>query len=218
MEWILDSRNYYFIALVIIVFSIAMFMTMFEKKKPKTGEIVMVSVMISLAVISRIVFFMTPQFKPMAAIIIITGIAFGGKIGFLCGAIATFITNMFYGQGPWTPWQMFAFGMVGLIMGAFFHRTSTRKEISRKYIIFICVTGALVVQLVYGLIVDTSNVLLYTDAISLEALFASYMTGFVYNFIHAVSTAIFLGVMVRPVLKTINRIKMKYGIFRDSNT
>ena len=65
---------------------------------------------------------MLPQFKPCVAIIIITGIMLGKQAGFLCGALTAFVSDFFFGQGPWTPWQMFAFGIIGFISAIVFQK------------------------------------------------------------------------------------------------
>lgn len=69
-----------------------------------------ISVLAAIGVAGRAAFFIVPSFKPVAAIVILTGISFGGEAGFLVGCLIMTLSNMFMGQGPWTPWQMFAFG------------------------------------------------------------------------------------------------------------
>lgn len=94
--------------------------------------------MISFAVIGRVIFYMTPQVKPCAAIIIITGIALGKKAGFLTGAMTAFVSNFFMGQGPWTPWQMVAFGLLGYIFGIAYSKRNVGSYILRsKKILFV---------------------------------------------------------------------------------
>ena len=116
------GREYYLAAILIIAISIFLFMWSFEKRKPKTREVVVLAVMTSIATLGRVIFFMLPQFKPCVAIIIITGIMLGKQSGFLCGALTAFVSDFFFGQGPWTPWQMFAFGIIGFISAIFFQK------------------------------------------------------------------------------------------------
>lgn len=71
---------------------------------------------------------MLPQFKPVAAIVIISGVAFGGETGFLVGAITAFVSNFFFGQGPWTPWQMFSFGIIGFLAGIMFQKAFYARQ------------------------------------------------------------------------------------------
>ena len=93
-------RHYYIVSILIIVAAIGIFVWSFEKRKPKTREIVTLGVLTGMAIVGRVIFFMTPQFKPCAAIIIITGIMLGKQSGFLCGCLTAFISDFFFGQGP----------------------------------------------------------------------------------------------------------------------
>ena len=89
----------------------------YEKKKPQTREHVVLAVMTALTVISRMIFAPVPGFKPVAAMVMICGMAFGRESGFLCGSLSAFVSNFFFGQGPWTPFQMIAWGSIGWFSG-----------------------------------------------------------------------------------------------------
>lgn len=95
------------------------FLLVFDKKKPQARELVPIAVMAAIAVVGRTVFEIIPlpNFKPCSAIIIITAVAFGPEAGFLTGALTAFVSNFIFGQGPWTPWQMFTWGLVGFLAG-----------------------------------------------------------------------------------------------------
>lgn len=118
----LNDRSDYFISMCIIILSMLPFFLVFENRRPQAREVVVIAVMAALAVAGRAAFFMLPQFKPTAAIVIIAGVGLGAEAGFLTGALAGFVSNFFFGQGPWTPWQMFAFGIVGFLGGLIFRR------------------------------------------------------------------------------------------------
>lgn len=201
-------RGYYIVSLCIVIAAILLFCFSFERKKPKTRETVVIAVMITLAVVGRLAFLMTPQFKPCAAIIIISGIALGREAGFLCGAISALVSNMALGQGPWTPWQMVAFGIIGLLAGIFFKGT---EGMPNK--IMVCIFGFISTFIIYGVIMDTAIVLIYTDTPSFMALIAAYSSGIIFNLIHAISTVIFLWILTTPLIKKLLRIKVKYGMY-----
>ena len=205
-----EVREYYIVSLIIIVAAILIFMWSFEKKRPRTGEVVLLAIMISLAVAGRVMFFMTPQFKPSAAIIIITGIMLGKETGFLCGALTAFVSGFFFGQGPWTPWQMTAFGVIGFISAVIF--SGKHEELAKNKIV-LCIYGFIMTFVVYGFIMDTATVLMYTDAPTVSALVTAYTSGIIFNTIHGVSTIVFLWILAGPVMKKIARIKLKYGIY-----
>ena len=104
-----------------------------------------ISVLAAIGVAGRAAFFMVPSFKPVAAIVILTGISFGGEAGFLVGSLTMLISNMFMGQGPWTPWQMLAFGMIGFLAGILYQKGILK---ARKF--DLCIYGFLSVFLIYG--------------------------------------------------------------------
>lgn len=206
----LNNRSELFIALCMIGLSGIPFLMVFEERRPQAREILLIAVMSAIAVAGRMAFFMLPQFKPVTAIVIITGVALGGEAGFLTGAMAGFVSNFFFGQGPWTPWQMFAFGIIGFLAGILFHR---KKKISQFwYKVTLCIYGGGATFLIYGLLMDCASVIMASEHISWQAVFASVLTGIPFNAIHAVSTVIFLFLLAVPMGKKLERMKKKYGI------
>ncbi|MBC5667795.1 ECF transporter S component [Eubacterium sp. AF15-50] len=206
----LMMRGYYFTSMCIIVISIFIFLWSFEKRKPKTREIVTLAVMTALAVVGRLAFFMTPQVKPCAAIIIITGVMLGRQSGFLCGALTAFVSGFFFGQGPWTPWQMIAFGIIGFLSGVLFSKKNI-KYAYNKWIISIY--GFLATFVIYGFILDTATVFMYTDTPKTETFVATYLSGIGFNLIHAASTFVVLFLISNATIKKLERLKIKYKMF-----
>ncbi len=204
------DRLYLIASVVLIVLAIVVFVRSFERKKPGTKDVVLLSVMISLGVVGRLVFFMVPQFKPCAAIVIITGIMLGKQAGFLSGVMTAFISDMFFGMGPWTLWQMIGFGLIGLISAIIFNQERIEKMGGFAKLI-LCTYGFLVTFLLYGLLMDTATVFMVTDKPKLSTFIATYSAGIVFNMIHGISTFIFLYLMANPLSKKIKRVLVKYG-------
>ena len=204
------DRLYLIASVVLIVLAIVIFVRSFERKKPGTKDVVLLSVMISLGVVGRLVFFMVPQFKPCAAIVIITGIMLGKQAGFLSGVMTAFISDMFFGMGPWTLWQMIGFGLIGLISAIIFNKGRIEKMGGFAKLI-LCTYGFLVTFLLYGLLMDTATVFMVTDKPKLSTFIATYSAGIVFNMIHGISTFIFLYLMANPLSKKIKRVLVKYG-------
>ena len=151
-----NDRYYYITASLIIICSFIPFLMLFEKRRPRARELVVIAVMTALGVAGRAAFYMLPQFKPIAATVIITGVSLGCEAGFITGALTAFVSNMFFGQGPWTPWQMFALGLLGFISGLVFRkdiRTKTQRAL-------LCLYGALSPFFIYGGIMDSAYVLM----------------------------------------------------------
>ena len=101
------------LTLVVVLASIGVFFASYEASRPRLRDIMPTVVLAALAAAGRILFAPIPDFKPVSAIAIIAGVAFGRKSGFMVGALAALASNFFFGQGPWTPWQMYAWGLVG---------------------------------------------------------------------------------------------------------
>ena len=203
-------RGYYIISIIIIAVSIILFLWSFEKRKPKTREVVLLSVMTALAIVGRVAFFMTPQIKPCAAIIIITGIMLGKQSGFLCGVFTAFVSDFFFGQGPWTPWQMMAFGLLGFFSAVIFSG-KIKKYIYNRVVI--SVYGFIVTFFLYGIVLDTATVFMYTDEPKLSVFVATYISGIFFNIIHGLSTAVFLFLISKIIFVKIERVKNKFDMF-----
>lgn len=205
----LEERGYYLIATLIIAAAVLWFVVSFERKKPQEREVVMLAVMTAIAVVGRAIFFMTPQIKPCAAIIIITAVMLGKQAGFLCGVLTAFISDFMFGQGPWTPWQMIAFGIVGLGAAIIFEK----REQLRNNKVLLCIYGFISTAVAYGLIMDTSTVLMYMDKPRLASFIAVYTSGIIFNVIHGLATVVILWILAEPMFRKINRIKIKYGMY-----
>lgn len=203
----LGDRKYYFISLAIIFETLFPFCMIFEKRKPQARELVIISVLCALCVAGRTAFFMIPEFKPVAALVIISGICFGGETGFLIGAVTAFVSNFFFGQGPWTPWQMFAFGMVGFLAGVLF-----RKGFLLKTKLSLSLAGFLLTLIVYGGIMNPASVLMMTSTPTWDMIKASFIMGFPIDLVHSLSSAFFLWFISEPMIEKLERIKIKYGL------
>ena len=203
----LGDRKYYFISLLIILETMVPFFMVFENRKPKARELIVISVLCAIAVAGRSAFFMLPQFKPVVALVIISGVCFGGETGFLVGCVTAFVSNFFFGQGPWTPWQMFAFGIIGFISGILF-----KKGFLRKTKASLCIFGFLTTFFIYGGIMNPSSVIMYQAVPTKEMIIMSYIAGMPLDAIHALSTAFFLWFISEPMIDKLERIKTKYGL------
>ena len=205
--WLLDNRRYNLVSVLVIVLTMLPFFISFEHRRPQPRELVVIASLAAIAVAGRGAFFMLPQFKPMAAIIIIAGVCFGAESGFLVGAMATFVSNFFFGQGPWTPWQMFCFGLIGFLAGIVFG-----KGLLPRTRAALCIYGGAAVLFLYGGIMNPCSVLLAQGTLTLPAVIASYVTGFGPDMVHAGATVIFLFLIARPMMEKLDRVRVKYGL------
>lgn len=203
----LGDRKYYFVTLLILLEAMLPFFLILEGRKPQARDIVVISVLCALGVAGRAAFFMLPQFKPVIAIVIISGVAFGGETGFLVGAVTMFVSNIMFGQGPWTPWQMFAMGSIGFLAGVLF-----QKGVLGRSRLALSTFGALSAIVIYGGIMNAANVVMYQSNPTYGMFLASYAMGFPFDLIQAIATVLFLWLISRPMLEKLERIKVKYGL------
>ena len=205
----LDDRKYYFISLLLVIYTMIPFFMSFEGRKPEAREIILIAVLTAIAVAGRAAFFMVPQFKPVIALIIIAGVCFGGEAGFLVGAMTALISNFFFGMGPFTPWQMFCLGLIGYLAGIL-----AQKAVLKKTKASLSIFGGLSTFIIYGGIMDLSSVLAWAGSLSWELVAVTYMAGFTFNLIHSASTVIFLFFLAKPMMDKLERIKTKYGLIQ----
>lgn len=204
----LNDRSYNFISLLVLLECMAPFVLVFEGRKPKSRELVTIAVLCAIGVAGRSLFFMLPQFKPVLALTIIAGVAFGGEAGFLVGAVTMLTSNMLFSQGPWTPWQMFAMGIIGFLAGVLF-----KKGWLRRTRISLAVFGAFTAVIIYGGIMNPAAAFMISpESINMKTLFAYYITGLPMDLVHGFGTALFIIFAAEPMLEKMDRIKVKYGL------
>jgi energy-coupling factor transport system substrate-specific component len=205
--FLLDDRSFYVISLFILFFSMLPFVFVFEASRPEAKELVVIAVLCGIAVAGRMAFFMLPQIKPIVAIVIISGLVFGGETGFFVGAMSGFVSNFYFGQGPWTPWQMFCLGIIGFIAGLVF-----KKGLLPRHTSVICIFGGLATLVIYGGIINIGAMLMWSTDFSWQRLLAFYATGLPFDIAHALATVMFLLILARPMIRILDRIKVKYGM------
>lgn len=204
----IDRKQYYLTALAVLIECMLPFFMVFEGRRPKARELVIIAALCALSIAGRAAFFMLPQFKPVLAMTIIAGVAFGGETGFLVGAVTMLVSNMLFSQGPWTPWQMFAMGIIGFLAGILY-----RKGLLRRTKASLCSFGAISAILIYGGIMNPASVLIWgSESLNIKIIMGYYLTGFPMDCIHAAATVIFLSFIDEPMLEKLDRIKVKYGL------
>ena len=204
----INIKQYYLVALAVLLECMLPFFMIFEGRKPKARELTIIAVLCALGIAGRAAFFMLPQFKPVLALTIVAGVALGGETGFLVGAITMLVSNIMFSQGPWTPWQMFAMGIIGFLAGILY-----KKGILRRSRISLCVFGAISAIVIYGGIINPSSALIWgNEALNWNVIISYYVTGFPMDCVHAIATAIFLWFISDSMLEKLDRIKMKYGL------
>ena len=202
-----EKVNYYIISAAILILSMLPFFISFERKKSSSREITLIASLIALAVVSRAAFYLIPQVKPIAAVVIASAVCLGAERGYIVGAFSAFVSNFIFSQGIWTPFQMVALGLVGFFAGLIFSRGAN------KYLL--ALYGFLSAAFLYGLIVDISTIFMSLgDNITLSGILSIYAAGIPFNLVFGITTAVFLFFFGEGFIRKIQRLDTKYNILQ----
>lgn len=195
-----SERGALYISLVVCLLSLLLFASGYEKKKIGTRRMIISAVMITLSVVGRFI----PVFKPVTALTVITALYLGGEAGFLVGSMSALISDFYFVIGPWTPFQMLAWGMIGLISGVI------SKKLKDNFALLIC-WGALT-GVFFSLVMDVWNTIWTAGSFDAAYYRASIISALPYTLLYAVSNVIFLLLCAKPIGQKLERIKKKYGV------
>ncbi len=200
-------NRWYIPAALICIAALVPFFAVYERRRHLTAELTVTAVFTAAAALSRAAFYALPEVKPIAAVCVIAGVVFGAHTGFMCGALSMLVSNIIFGQGPWTPFQMLGLGLSALICSLIFRNGKLRN--SR---IALAVIPAVTVFAVYGCIADLQSVLFYVTEPNLKAIIAVFAAGVPFNAIFGVTTGIITGLIGKNAIERLERIKVKYGL------
>ncbi len=201
------GKAYLPVSICIALLSCLPFFVAFEKKNGNVQLAVILAVMTALSVLGRFAFAAIPHFKPVSAIVIITGMYLGAQSGFLGGALSAVLSNILFGQGPWTPFQMLAWGLIGLF-------AALLGGLLRKSKIALAIFGGLA-GVFYSLVMDIWTVL-WWEEFSLSRYLAAIVSSGLVMLIYAASNVLFLLFLAKPIGEKLGRVMKKYGLDRQS--
>lgn len=204
---IFDDKQYAWISLCVIILSCIPFFIRFESKEMNSKSIILIAVMVALSVSGRIIFTPIPGFKPVTALTVITAMYFGSEAGFLTGALSAAVSNFYFGQGPWTPFQMFSWGIIGFFAGI----SANHLKRNRLILIFYGIISGIV----YSFLMDIWTVLWADGYFNISRYMAALVSAIPFTVTYAVSNVVFLLLFVKPIGKFLERITVKYDL--DSN-
>ncbi|MBQ7741138.1 MAG: ECF transporter S component [Eubacterium sp.] len=203
-QLVFKEVNYYIICAVMLLLSTLPFFIRFEGEKTSAREISLIATLIALAVASRAAFYLIPQVKPIAAVVVISAVCLGAEKGYLIGAFSAFVSNFLFGQGFWTPFQMAALGLVGLISGLIFKAVKPNRY-------SLSLVGFILSFAVYGFVTDISTVLMSLGGKpTLSGAIAIFSAGVPFSLVFGITTAVFLFLFGEVFIKKIGRIQIKY--------
>ncbi|WP_147007921.1 ECF transporter S component, partial [Companilactobacillus mindensis] len=201
---IFSSKNYLLFSFGFLVLTLGIYFWRFEKAQHNSREVVFIAIVCALAVVGRIIFAALPAVKPELFILIMGAIVSGPETGFLMGTIIALTSNMYFGQGVWTPWQMFALGVIGLISGLM---------LNKKTPTWILTVWGFVSAFVMGWIMDIYYILGFVDPITIKSVLTALAASFYFDVVHAIFTAVLLLLVGKRWIKIFSNYKQKYDLF-----
>jgi energy-coupling factor transport system substrate-specific component len=185
----------------------------YERTHPTTRVIALVATLAAMAALGRVAFAALPNVKPMTDIVLIAGYTLGGAPGFMVGAVAALASNLFFGQGPWTPWQMVGWGGVGLF-GAALARVS--RDLGRVPLAAACGLAGLG----FGAVMNLHMWVTYSGDHTLAKLGASFATSLPFDLAHAVGNIVFCLAFGPALVRALRRFRTRFDIIwvRDDRT
>ena len=164
----------------------------YERVRPDARIVALVGTLAAFGALGRIAFAAVPNVKPTTDIVLISGYALGGGPGFAVGALAGLVSNFFFGQGPWTPWQMAAWGATGMLGAGL--ATVTRGRIGRWPLAIVCCVAGFA----FTVTQDFGDWVTYSDHSSAQLL-VYVGKGLGFDAIHAAGCLVF-ALALGPVL------------------
>lgn len=201
-----EVGQYQVISMLMVIVACIPIYYRYERKRLNIKELVLIAILTTTAVLGRFLFYMIPAITPMTAIIIISGICMGAEIGFLVGSLSAVTSNMLFGQGPWTPYQMFSWGLIGLIAGL----PWIRKVLSKSY--WFLVLYGILAGIFFSFFMDVWTVLSIDRYFSWTRYVALLVTALPYTISYCFANAFFSCLLLRAIQTRLQRILIKYDI------
>lgn len=193
-------RQYAVISAAITALSVLLFFCGFETRKTGSRRLVMAAVFTALAVVGRFI----PLVKPVAALIIFAGLWLGGEAGFLVGAMTAVISDFTFGQGPWTPFQMLSWGLIGLFAGLLSRPLLRSRALLALY--------GLAAGVLFSFVMDVWTVLWLDGSFVAEHYGAALLSAVPHTALYCVSNVLFLLLLRKPFGQKMDRVKLKYEL------
>lgn len=193
------------LTLLVALLAIGLLFASFEASRPALRQLMPTAVLAAVAAAGRVLFAPLPDVKPVSAIAIVAGAALGRRSGFVVGALAAVLSNFFFGQGSWTPWQMYAWGLVGYVGGLL----GERGLLERPAVLY---GWGFASGLVYGAILNGYYILGYVQPLTWQAVLAAVVAGLPLDLVHSAATVGFLAVIWLPWGRAIRRVVAKYDL------
>lgn len=225
----LRAQHAALLSFAVVLAALGLFFAQYERRAPRLRDVMPTVVLAACAAAGRVLFGPLPDFKPVSAIAIIAGAVFGRRSGFMTGALAALASNFFLGQGPWTPWQMYAWGLVGYLGGALAQAgvfrgadgragepcpdgRGLRTRARRVFLALPLYVYGLLSGLLYGVVLNAWSVIGFYHPQTMAQLAAVFAAALPFDLMHGAATVFFLLVLYVPWHRKLARVKRAYGL------
>nr|WP_244513321.1 ECF transporter S component [Oceanobacillus limi] len=205
---LINLEYYLILSILIMIASFLPFMIRFSSQQITSRELVMLAILGAIAAVSRVPFASLPSVQPTSFVIIVSAIVLGPQSGFVIGVTAAIVSNIFLGQGPWTPWQMYAWGMIGLFAGLLRNTWLMKNKIGKSMFGFI-------VGFLFGWFMNLWFIIGVIQEVNWQSILLYNSTSFYFDLAHALSNVFFLVLFSASWIKILRRFKCKYGLFEQ---
>lgn len=197
--------------LLVVALVLALFFAGYEVSRPALRQIMPTLVLAALAAAGRILFGPIPDFKPVSAIAIIAGASLGRRNGFMVGALAALTSNFVFGQGMWTPWQMYAWGVVGYLGGMLADAGAFDRADGHVRMPVLLAYG-FASGLIYGVIINAYDVIGFVQPLTVAGAIVRVSAAVPFDLMHSFATCVFLPALYAPWRRRIDRVVRKYDL------
>lgn len=200
------TGNWAVMSLIFLVLVLAAVMSEFESRASSSKQIVLIAMLGTVSALSRIPFASLMNFQPCTFFIICSGYVFGPMSGFMVGAVTPVISNMFLGQGPWTAYQIFTWGIIGLIAG-FLGRFSVPKGTQRTTLLL---SYGAVAGIIYAMIINVWFWAMYIYPHTLTTYKGVLYTAGFWTLSHSLANVFFILLFGNKVTYLLERFKRRF--------
>jgi energy-coupling factor transport system substrate-specific component len=190
------------IATVLVVLAILAFLFEFQAAAIGSKEIALVAMLGTMSAVLRIPFAVLPSVQPSTYLVICSGYVFGPVAGFMVGAITALVSNFFLGQGPWTLYQMLAWGLLGVMAGYM-----RRLNLGRIWLVIFGIFGGYL----YGWIMNTWYWASFIYPLTWRTFLTYQLTSVWLDTFHAIGNAVFLGLFGMKTIAILDRFRKRFN-------
>lgn len=200
-----DIRATAGLTLIAVVLVLVLFLGSIELSCPVLKQILPIVVCAAVAATGRMLFAPFPDIKPVTAICIVSGAILGRQSGFAVGALAALSSNFFFGQGAWTPWQMYAWGLIGYLSALL----SEKGLLEERWSVLVWGFSS---AIIFGLIMDCMHIVGYVRPFTWQGAVAAMLASLPFDALHGAATVTFLALIWNPWRRQIKRVLAKYAL------